>query len=67
MEQGVISIPRNSPYYQEFFDFRSYGDQYRAISGKHDDCIMSLAITLAVTPYRALNKSTIVSLKNYMI
>lgn len=67
MEQGVISIPRKSPYYQEFFDFRCYGDQYRALSGKHDDCIMSLAITLAITPYRALNKSTIVSLKNYMV
>lgn len=67
MEQGVFSIPKKSPYYQEFFDFRSYGDQYRAISGKHDDCIMSLAIAIAVTPYRALNKSTIVSLKNYMV
>jgi len=67
MEQNIISIPRNSPFYQEFFDFRSYGEQYRAISSKNDDCIMSLAITLAVTPYRALNKTTIVSLKNYMI
>jgi phage terminase large subunit-like protein len=67
MEQGVISIPRKSPYYQEFFDFRSYGEQYRAISGKNDDCIMSLAISLAVTPYRPLNKSTIVSLKNYIV
>lgn len=66
MEQGVINIPKKSPYYQEFFDYRRYGEQYRAINGKHDDCIMSLAISLAVTPYRPIQeKSTIISLANY--
>jgi hypothetical protein len=68
IEQGVLSIPKKSPYYQEFFDFRSYGDQYRAITGKHDDSVMSLAISLAITPFKPINhKPGFISLKNFTV
>lgn len=50
MEKQKIIYPNDRCIIDEFLSFRQNGNQLEAISGKHDDIIMSLAFAISVTP-----------------
>lgn len=65
LERHVLKFPNKSPHYGEFFDFRCIDGKYEAIAGKHDDCIMSLGLALAATPFKPLLSSSVLDLSRY--
>lgn len=50
LEKEVLSYPSNSPIVEEMLSFRRQGNKLEASPGKHDDCIMSAAFALAISP-----------------
>ncbi len=50
MEKSAIKLPDDRVLVQEFLSFARQGNKLGAISGKHDDLLMSLAIALEASP-----------------
>ncbi|WP_166482706.1 terminase family protein [Scytonema sp. UIC 10036] len=51
LEKQVLKYPSNCPLIDEMLSFRRDGKKLEAAPGKHDDCVMSVAFALAVTPF----------------
>lgn len=51
LEKGVLSYPSNSPIIEEMLNFRRQGIRLEAAPGKHDDSVMALSFSLAVTNF----------------
>lgn len=51
LEKSIIEYPNTYPGIEEMLVFRRQGNKLGAASGRHDDCVMSLAFALAVTPF----------------
>ena len=52
LEQNKLTFPSNSPIVDELLSYRKIGIKLEASQGKHDDCVMSLAFSLAVSPFK---------------
>lgn len=48
LEKEKVIFPRNLPIYEELLMFRRDGKKLSAPSGKHDDCVMTLAFALSL-------------------
>lgn len=66
MDKGVISYPRKCPIIEEMLCFRRQGKRLEAQQGKHDDCVMSLAFALEISPFRP-SKKPILNIKDVRI
>lgn len=51
LEKETINYPANSPLIEELLSFRKDGKKLEAPQGKHDDCVMSTAFALFVSPF----------------
>jgi hypothetical protein len=51
MEQQVLIVPNDRIIIDEFLSFRNVEGKLSAISGKHDDIIMTLGFCLAVSKF----------------
>jgi phage terminase large subunit-like protein len=51
LEKGVLNYPSNSPLIEEMLNFRRQGIKLESAPGKHDDSIMALSFSLAVTNF----------------
>ena len=52
LEEHKLIYPSKSPILEELVSFRRNGKKLEAAEGKHDDCVMSLAFSLMVTPFK---------------
>ncbi|QCS48144.1 hypothetical protein FEK30_01115 (plasmid) [Picosynechococcus sp. PCC 11901] len=59
MDKAVISYPKKCPIIEEMLCFRRIGKKLESQQGKHDDCVMSLAFALNVTPFSINERKTI--------
>lgn len=57
MDKGIISYPKKCPIIEEMLCYRRQGKKLGAQQGKHDDCVMSLAFALNVTPFNNQRKT----------
>ena len=62
LEKNILKLPRNTPYIKELLSFKKDGKKLEAIAGSHDDCVMSLAFAIAVTPFRINHDSNLLNL-----
>lgn len=60
LEKGVLQFPSKSPYPDELLSFRANGKKLEAIAGKHDDCVMSLAFAVAISPFKPLTSPNLI-------
>jgi len=51
MEQETLTLPNLDVFINEFLSFRKIGTKLEAVSGKHDDLVMALAIGLSATGF----------------
>lgn len=51
LEKAIIEYPETYPGVEEMLTFRRQGNKLGASSGRHDDCILSLAFALTATPF----------------
>lgn len=51
LEKQVLTLPTDCPVVSELIAFRRNGLKLEAPSSSHDDCVMSLAFAVAVTPF----------------
>ena len=51
LEKNCLKYPIGSPIIDELLSFRRQGKKLEAARGKHDDCVMSLAFALQITPF----------------
>lgn len=56
LEKSIIEYPNNCAVIEEMLVFRRQGKKLSAASGKHDDTVMSLALTLACTPFARIKE-----------
>ena len=50
LERELVKFEKSSPLREELLIFRRDGKKLSAPAGKHDDCVMALAMALAVCP-----------------
>lgn len=67
MDKAVISYPKKCSIIEEMLCFRRIGKKLEAQQGKHDDCVMSLAFALNVTPFSITEKNSlnIINIKTF--
>ncbi|MUH01037.1 Terminase-like family protein [Scytonema sp. UIC 10036] len=65
LEREILEYPHNSELINEMLNFRRQGAKLEAASGKHDDCIMSLAFALSATPFYNQKKGTFLDVDPY--
>jgi phage terminase large subunit-like protein len=57
MDKQLLQFQKNNPVVNELLAFAHQGLKMGAPNGKHDDCVMSLAFALAVSPFKPGAKS----------
>ncbi|MEM6402617.1 MAG: terminase family protein [Cyanobacteria bacterium P01_D01_bin.116] len=57
LEKEQLIYPSNSVLIDEMLSFRRDGKKLEAAPGKHDDCVMSVAFTLFVSPFNRKNST----------
>lgn len=55
LERSALIYPEKSPLIDEMLSFRRDGKKLEAASGKHDDCVMSVAFALYISPFNRKN------------
>ncbi len=55
LEKELIEYPTNCTLVEEMLSFRRQGNKLEAANGKHDDTVMALCFTLAVSPFNQKN------------
>lgn len=50
LEKQQLIFPQNCPLVDELLSFRRSGKRLEAVAGKHDDCVMSTAFGVTVSP-----------------
>jgi phage terminase large subunit-like protein len=59
LDKQLLQFQKNNPVVNELLAFAHQGQKMGAPSGKHDDCIMSLAFALSVSPFKPGARSLI--------
>jgi hypothetical protein len=59
LDKNKLLYPRKNPVIEEMLSYRKIGKKLEAQTGKHDDCVMSLAFSIHITPFKATDKSTL--------
>jgi phage terminase large subunit-like protein len=59
LDKQLLQFQRNNPVVNELLAFAHQGQKMGAPNGKHDDCVMSLAFDLSVSPFKPGAKSLI--------
>jgi phage terminase large subunit-like protein len=57
MDKQLLQFQKNNPLVNELLAFAHQGQKMGAPNGKHDDCVMSLAFALSVSPFKPGKKS----------